>query len=102
MPDDLTDLNVELGNVLRDIRLGKNLRQADIYDHVTGRAYWGELERGIKSPTVKKLDEISEFLGLHPLTALAICYSRQRGITPKQLLKELDKAIAKTKLGADE
>jgi hypothetical protein len=32
------------------------------------------LERGIKQPTLGKVDELAEVLGLHPLTLLTLSY----------------------------
>jgi transcriptional regulator with XRE-family HTH domain len=38
------------------------------------RTYVSALERGLKSPTLPKVDALSGVLGLHPLTLLALSY----------------------------
>jgi len=47
---------------------------------VTGRTYISELERGKKTPTVTKIDQLSALMGLHPLTVLTLGYCK----TPTQ------------------
>ena len=37
-----------------------------------------DLERGIKSPTLSKVDTLAEVLGLHPLTLLTLAYLHDR------------------------
>lgn len=41
---------------------------------VSGRTYVSALELGIKSPTLGKVDELAQVLGVHPLTLLALAY----------------------------
>jgi transcriptional regulator with XRE-family HTH domain len=41
---------------------------------VSSRTYVSALERGLKSPTLPKVDALSGVLGLHPLTPLALSY----------------------------
>jgi len=40
----------------------------------SSRTYVSMLERGVRSPTLSKIDELSETLGIHPLTLLALAY----------------------------
>lgn len=42
---------------------------------VSSRTYVSTLERGLKSPTLGKLEAIAEKLDLHPLTLLVIAYA---------------------------
>lgn len=40
----------------------------------SSRTYVSSLERGIKSPTLNKVDALAEVLELHPLTLLTLSY----------------------------
>ena len=52
--------------------LGK--RQEDFYEF-SSRTYVSVLERGLKSPTLLKVDQLAAVLGLHPLTLLTLAYT---------------------------
>lgn len=55
------------------MRLAKGLTQED-FALESGRIYVSELERGLKQPTLQKIDELSEPLSVHPLTPLVLSY----------------------------
>lgn len=61
------------GIAFREVRLAQGLTQED-FANESGRTYISELERGIKQPTLQKIDELSAPLGIHPLTALVLAY----------------------------
>jgi transcriptional regulator with XRE-family HTH domain len=65
--------NNEFGRAFREVRVAKKLTQED-FANQSGRTYISELERGVKHPTLKKIDELSERLGVHPLTTLVMAY----------------------------
>jgi transcriptional regulator with XRE-family HTH domain len=74
------------GLALRQIRLSRGLTQED-FIHVSSRTYLSSLERGLKSPTLPKLNALAKELGVHPLTMLALAYAHEgKGLTPEQLL----------------
>ena len=73
------------GGALRHIRTWKKLTQENFAD-VSGRTYLSSIERGLKSPTIEKLDELSKALGVHPLTLLASCYLT---LDPNDSIEEL-------------
>lgn len=52
---------------------------------VSSRTYISSLERGLKVPTVNKVDSLASVLGIHPLTLLALSYLRRRGGTVSDL-----------------
>lgn len=54
-------------------RLAKGLTQED-FANESGRTYISEVERGVKQPTLQKIDELAVPLGVHPLTTLALAY----------------------------
>ena len=64
----------DIAKALRLVRVSKGLTQED-FSLVSSRTYMSSLERGVKSPTLGKLEAIAEKLEVHPLTLLAIAYS---------------------------
>ena len=48
--------------------------QEDFSD-VSGRTYLSEMERGVKSPTLEKVDALARVMKLHPLTVIALAYA---------------------------
>lgn len=58
---------------LRTARTARGLPQ-EAFDRVSSRSYVSCLERGLKQPTVAKVDELSAVLDLHPLTLLTLAY----------------------------
>lgn len=76
---------------LRLVRKAKGLSQEDFGD-VSSRVYISELERGIKSPTVAKVDDLARTLGVHPLVVYTLAYAEPgKDITP--LLSSVQAAI---------
>lgn len=60
---------------LRIIRKARGLSQ-EAFSDVSSRTYLSSLERGLKSPTLNKLEELCEVMGVHPLTLLTLAYGR--------------------------
>lgn len=58
---------------LRRTRRARGLAQ-EVFDEVSSRTYISSLERGLKQPTLPKVDELSQVLGVHPLTLVALSY----------------------------
>lgn len=42
---------------------------------LSSRTYVSSLERGLKSPTLNKVEHLAEMLELHPLTLLVLAYA---------------------------
>ncbi len=86
-------LNKALGTALKQVRNATRLTQED-FSQVSSRTYMSTLERGLKSPTLEKLDQIAQVMGVHPLTILVLAYSRmeKKGNTNK-LLNEIQYEI---------
>jgi transcriptional regulator with XRE-family HTH domain len=63
----------KFGAAFRTVRLARGLTQED-FANESGRTYISELERGLKQPTLQKIDNLAIPLGLHPLTALFLAY----------------------------
>lgn len=77
-----------LGLSLREIRIARGLSQ-ESFVGVSGRTYISEIERGLKGITVEKVMELSELMGVHPLTLLLDSFSRFEEVTTAKLLKQI-------------
>jgi len=66
------------GKALQYARKSKGVAQEQ-FDVVSSRTYVSSLERGLKSPTLKKVDDLAKVLQLHPLTLLALAYVKPDG-----------------------
>ena len=55
------------------VRLGRGMSQEDFAPE-SGRTYISALERGLKQPTIGKVDALAASLEVHPLTLLALAY----------------------------
>lgn len=62
---------------LKTIRKARGLSQ-EAFSDVSSRTYLSSLERGLKSPTLNKLEELCEAMGVHPLTLLTLAYGGDR------------------------
>lgn len=67
------------GKGIRLARLARDLSQEE-FVAVSGRTYISELERGEKSPTVSKMEQLAAVTRFHPLTLLTLSYCK----TPTQ------------------
>ena len=66
-------LQNQFGKVFRRVRRVRGLTQ-EAFANESGRTYISEVERGLKHPTLQKIDELATALGLHPLTLVALSY----------------------------
>lgn len=62
------------GQALKKIRKARGLTQED-FSNVSSRTYLSTLERGIKSPTLEKVDALAGELNIHPLVLLLLTYA---------------------------
>ena len=56
------------------------------FDTVSSRTYVSELERGVRQPTVVKVDSLAATMQVHPLTLLTLSYYRTLSITESTAL----------------
>lgn len=61
------------GAGLQKARKSRGLTQED-FSGVSSRTYLSSLERGIKSPTISKVEALASVIGIHPLALLALAY----------------------------
>lgn len=70
---------------MRLIRKAKGITQED-FGVVSSRTYVSSVERGLKGPTLAKIDELANVLGVHPLTLLTLAYVPDQTFTGTQKL----------------
>jgi transcriptional regulator with XRE-family HTH domain len=63
-----------LPQAMKAVREIRGLTQED-FGLVSSRTYLSGLERGLKSPTLGKLEQIASVMQVHPLTLLALTYA---------------------------
>jgi transcriptional regulator with XRE-family HTH domain len=73
------DSKARIGDALRRLRTAAGISQEDFWV-VSSRTYVSTVERGLKSPTIGKLEQISSVLGVHPLTLISLAYSHTEGL----------------------
>ena len=67
------DLKQAFGVALRQLRNKRDLSQEDFSD-ISSRTYMSSLERGLKSPTIDKIQQISDVLEIHPVSIMVATY----------------------------
>lgn len=93
MTKDPTRFGAAFARALKRLRKGRGLTQEDFSD-VSSRTYVSTLERGLKSPTLEKINALSETLGCHPLVLLTLAYAEEkRGESYKQILRRVEKEL---------
>lgn len=63
----------KFSEALKVTRTARGLSQ-EAFSLVSSRTYVSSLERGMKSPTLVKVDDLAEVLEVHPLTLLTLAY----------------------------
>lgn len=94
-PDMKRAIQSDFAQALRYARKARALTQED-FDEVSSRVYVSALERGVKQPTLAKVDVLAAKLDLHPLTLLALSYCSKPSIEEvQQLCKRINAEMAK-------
>lgn len=62
---------------LRSVRKARGIAQ-EAFDQVSSRNYVSVLERGLKAPTIGKVEQLSTVMRVHPLTLFAAAYLGDR------------------------
>ena len=79
---------------LRVIRRARGYTQED-FSSVSSRTYISSLERGTKSPTLGKVEQIATALNVHPLTLLASSFATSPSLDDVSVvLAEVQKEVA--------
>ncbi|MCQ2999847.1 helix-turn-helix domain-containing protein [Pseudomonas syringae] len=67
------ELKTAFGLALKQVRNFQHLTQED-FSNISSRTYLSTLERGLKSPTLEKVEQLSTVLEVHPLTMMVVAY----------------------------
>ncbi|GBG14762.1 XRE family transcriptional regulator [Novimethylophilus kurashikiensis] len=67
------DIRRAFALAFKQLRKSSGLTQED-FSVVSSRTYVSVLERGMKSPTLEKIDELASTMQIHPLTLLTLTY----------------------------
>ncbi|MEQ1659651.1 MAG: helix-turn-helix transcriptional regulator [Hylemonella sp.] len=81
------------GEALAKARKARGLSQED-FAIESSRTYVSMLERGLKSPTLSKVEALARVIGVHPLSLLALSYlstQADRKEALKTLVKEIER-----------
>ena len=94
-------LRQPLAIAIKRVRKHRHLTQED-FSLVSSRTYLSTLERGLKSPTLDKLQEIADVMSVHPasliLLACAIASDDKSGATIDAIASEAKTMLAACKL----
>jgi len=90
MTPDEEDLARAFGLALNKVRLRHNLSILELSQRVSGRTYLSDLERGLKLPTLGKIDSIARALNVHPVSLLMLAYQEHDHLEPRKLLATLE------------
>jgi transcriptional regulator with XRE-family HTH domain len=83
------NINNAFGIALKQARKYREMSQED-FSIVSSRTYVSSLERGLKSPTLEKMEMISTCLDVHPLTLVALAYSKTNGgVSCEELINKI-------------
>jgi len=89
------DIKRAFGKALQTLRKERGLTQEDFSD-ISSRTYLSTLERGLKSPTIEKVDDLAKTLSIHPLTLLLQTYANADEV--RDIEKLIEKIRAETNL----
>ena len=79
-------------SALKAVRKARGLSQ-EAFSDVSSRTYMSSLERGLKSPTLQKVNDLCGVMDVHPLTLLAMAYSGS-GKSIDRLLERVQRELA--------
>lgn len=71
------DIKDAFAVALKQVRTANQLTQED-FSNVSSRTYVSALERGLKNPTLDKIEDLASVMGIHPLTLITLAYMIER------------------------
>jgi transcriptional regulator with XRE-family HTH domain len=87
------EIKEAFAGALKHARKTRGLTQ-EAFSDVSSRTYISTLERGIKSPTIEKVDVLAKTLGIHPLTLLTLTYmAYSEESNPSKLINLIGKEL---------
>jgi transcriptional regulator with XRE-family HTH domain len=94
------DLLQRFGAGLRQARKSRGLTQED-FSLVSSRTYLSSLERGIKCPTIAKVEELATVIGVHPLVLFALAYLPAEHAEIESLCSLIKEELTSVNLNSD-
>jgi transcriptional regulator with XRE-family HTH domain len=97
------NIKVAFAAALKQARSAKRLTQED-FSNVSSRTYVSTLERGLKNPTLDKIEDLAGVMRLHPLTLITLAYMIERNDIdlefkdPKELFRVVTKELSQLAL----
>lgn len=97
------DIKDAFAVALKQARTAKRLTQED-FSNVSSRTYVSTLERGLKNPTLDKIEDLAGVMRLHPLTLITLAYMIERNEIdlefkdPKELFRVVTKELSQLAL----
>lgn len=88
------ELQTAFGLALRRQRKAKGLSQ-EAFSDVSSRTYLSELERGLKNPTLEKIEKLASTMEIHPLTLLTECFSLKDGSDMEEIFARITKELTR-------
>ena len=77
-----------IAGALQSARKLTNTTQ-EAFDQISSRTYISAIERGLKTPTLSKIDEVAGVMGLLPLTVLVMAYAGDDMVEQEKLLDSI-------------
>lgn len=88
------DIKNAFAAALKEARTAKRLTQ-EAFSNVSSRTYVSTLERGLKNPTLDKIEDLAGVMRLHPLTLITLAYMIEKNDTdPKELFVVVTKELS--------
>lgn len=91
------DINQAFGLALRELRILKGKTQED-FAEVSSRTYISTLERGMKSPTIEKVDQIASELNINTLVLLVLSYAKFTEESVDSLINKVESQFSELEL----
>jgi transcriptional regulator with XRE-family HTH domain len=92
------DIQHAFANSLKRVRKARGLTQED-FSNVSSRTYLSALERGLKNPTLEKIQGLAETMDVHPLTLLVFTYMQlDKNAQLETLIQQVQSEIAEISL----
>ncbi|WKY27177.1 helix-turn-helix domain-containing protein [Pseudomonas donghuensis] len=84
------------GSALKEVRVRKEIAQEQLG---ASQSFVSTIERGIRSPTIEKMEEFAERLGVNPATLIVLMQVGQEGDVDEVLAKIRDEIRALKRVG---
>lgn len=85
-----------VGMAVRAFRIARGISQERLG---SSQSFISDLERGVKIPSISKIDQLAEALGLHPLSILAAAYQlNSPGTDLQELLQRVERELKEVNL----